>query len=167
MTIRPIRVIGDPVLRTVCDPIREITDGVRTLVADLLDTVDDEGRAGVAANQIGVTLRAFSWRLDDEDGARSLGYVLNPVITELSEELQEDGEEGCLSVPGLWYPRTRADFARCEGTDLEGRPVVLEGEGIVARLIQHEVGHLDGHLYIDGLERPVKKRALRDIRERL
>ena len=167
MTAREIRLIGDPVLRTPCDPIREVTDGVRSLVADLLDTVDEEGRAGVAANQIGVALRAFSWRLDEEDGTRRLGYVLNPVITELSEELQEDGEEGCLSVPGLWYPRTRAARARCEGTDLDGEPIVLDGEGIVARLIQHEVGHLDGELYIDGLERPVKKQALRDIRERL
>jgi peptide deformylase len=167
MTIREIRLIGDPVLRTPCDPIREITDGVRTLVTDLLDTVDDEGRAGVAANQIGVTQRAFSWRLDDEHGARSLGCMLNPQITDLSEDLQEDGEEGCLSLPGLWYPRTRAAYARCEGIDVHGDPISLEGEGIVARLIQHEVGHLDGALYIDGLERPVKKRALRDIRERL
>ena len=160
MTYRPIRVIGDPVLRTPCEPIREITDGVRTLVADLLETVDEEGRAGLAANQIGVSLRAFSWHLEDD-----LGYILNPVITELSEETQSD-DEGCLSVPGLWYPRTRAMYARCEGTDLDGKEVVLEGTEIVARLIQHEVGHLDGQLYVDGLERPVKKRALRDIRER-
>lgn len=160
MTYRPIRVIGDPVLRTPCEPIREITDGVRTLVADLLETVDEEGRAGLAANQIGVSLRAFSWHLEDD-----LGYILNPVITDLSEETQDD-DEGCLSVPGLWYPRTRAMYARCEGTDLDGKEVVLEGTEIVARLIQHEVGHLDGQLYVDGLERPVKKRALRDIRER-
>lgn len=160
MTERPIRVIGDPVLRTPCEPIREITDGVRTLVADLLETVDHEGRAGLAANQIGVSLRAFAWHLEDE-----VGYILNPVITDLSAETQED-DEGCLSVPGLWYPRTRAMRARCTGTDLEGREVVLEGEEIVARLIQHEVGHLDGHLYVDGLERSVRKRALRDIRGR-
>ena len=115
MTERPIRVIGDPVLRTPCEPIREITDGVRTLVADLLETVDHEGRAGLAANQIGVSLRAFSWHLEDD-----LGYILNPVITDLSEETQDD-DEGCLSVPGLWYPRTRAMYARCEGTDLDGK----------------------------------------------
>lgn len=161
MTHRDIRVVGDPVLRTVCDPITTITDGVRTLVADLMENVDAEGRAGLAANQIGVTMRAFSWNLED----RGIGYILNPVITEESEETQ-DGEEGCLSVPELWYPRTRAAYARCEGTDLDGRPVILEGEGITARLIQHEVGHLDGHLYIDGLERSVRKRAMRDIRER-
>lgn len=160
MTERPIRVIGDPVLRTPCEPITTITDGVRTLVADLLQTVDHEGRAGLAANQIGVSLQAFSWNLDGE-----VGYMLNPVITELSEQTQED-EEGCLSVPDLWYPRIRAARAACTGTDLEGRTVELAGEGITARLIQHEVGHLEGALYIDGLERPVRKRALRDIRAR-
>lgn len=161
MTERPIRIIGDPVLRTACDPVREITDGVRTLVADLLETVDHEGRAGLAANQIGVSLRVFAWHLEDE-----VGYMLNPEIVELSAELQDD-DEGCLSIPGLWYPRTRAQYARCVGTDLEGNEVELEGEEIVARLIQHEVGHLDGALYVDGLERSVRKRALRDIRTRL
>lgn len=161
MTERPIRIIGDPVLRTACDPVREITDGVRTLVADLLETVDHEGRAGLAANQIGVSLRAFAWHLEDE-----VGYMLNPEIVELSEEMQDD-DEGCLSIPGLWYPRARAQYARCVGTDLEGNGVELEGEEIVARLIQHEVGHLDGALYVDGLERSVRKRALRDIRTRL
>ena len=163
MSIRPIRLIGDPVLRTPCDPIRTITDGTRALVRDLMDTVDDEGRAGVAANQIGVNLRAFSWNLEEKNG---VGYILNPVIVELSEELQ-DGDEGCLSVPGLFFPRTRSAYARCVGTNLEGEEIELAGEGLTARLIQHEVGHLDGELYIDGLERSVKKRALRQIRETL
>lgn len=162
MTYRDIRIVGDPVLRTACDPITRITDGVRTLVTDLLETVDEDGRAGLAANQIGVSLRAFSYNLEEI----GLGYILNPRIVELSEQTQ-DGEEGCLSVPGLWYPRTRAAFARCVGTDLEGNEVEIAGEGIVARLIQHEVGHLEGELYIDGLERSVRKRALRDIRETL
>ena len=163
MSIRPIRLIGDPVLRTPCDPIRTITDGTRALVRDLMDTVDDEGRAGVAANQIGVNLRAFSWNLEEKNG---VGYILSPVIVELSEELQ-DGDEGCLSVPGLFFPRTRSAYARCVGTNLEGEEIELAGEGLTARLIQHEVGHLDGALYIDGLERSVKKRALRQIRETL
>lgn len=163
MTIRPIRVVGDPVLRTACDPITKITDGTRILVRDLLDTVDDEGRAGVAANQIGVNLRAFSWHLVEK---QELGYILNPVIVELSEELQHD-DEGCLSVPGLFFPRTRSAYARCVGMNVDGEEIELEGEGIIARLIQHEVGHLDGELYIDGLERSVKKQALRQIRETL
>ena len=163
MTIRPIRIVGDPVLRTPCDPIRTITEGTRTLVRDLMDTVDDEGRAGVAANQIGVNLRAFSWHFVETG---EIGCILNPVIVELSEELQHD-DEGCLSVPGLFYPRTRSAYARCVGMDVEGEEIELAGEGLVARLIQHEVGHLDGELYIDGLERSVKKRALRQIRETL
>lgn len=163
MTIRPIRIVGDPVLRTPCDPIKKITDGTRTLVQDLLDTVDDEGRAGVAANQIGINLRAFSWHIVETG---ELGCILNPVIVELSEELQHD-DEGCLSVPGLFFPRTRSAYARCVGMNVEGEAIELAGEGIVARLIQHEVGHLDGALYIDGLERSVKKQALRQIRETL
>ena len=80
MAIRPIRIIGDPVLRTVCDPVTEVTDSVRTLVEDLLEGVDMEGRAGLAANQIGVGLRAFSYNIDGQ-----IGYVLNPTIVELSE----------------------------------------------------------------------------------
>ena len=160
MSIRPIRLIGDPVLRTPCDPIRDITDGVRTLVRDLEDTVDDEGRAGVAANQIGVTLRAFSFRHED----LGVGHILNPRIVELSDEQQHD-DEGCLSVPGLWFPRTRAAYARCVGTTVDGDEIEIAGDDVIARLIQHEVGHLDGELYIDGLERSVRKRALRAIGE--
>ncbi|MFC7374562.1 peptide deformylase [Brachybacterium sp. GCM10030267] len=162
MTIRPIRIVGDPVLRTPCDPIRTVTDATRNLARDLMDTVDDEGRAGVAANQIGVSLRAFSWNLEDH----GVGHILNPAIVELSEETQDD-DEGCLSIPGLFFPRTRSAYARCVGTDVDGNDIELAGEGIVARLIQHEVAHLDGELYIDGLERSVKKKALRQIRETL
>lgn len=161
MTQRDIRIVGDPVLRTECDPITTITPGVRTLIADLLENVNEEGRAGLAANQIGVALRAFSWNIDGD-----VGYIINPVITELSETTQ-DGDEGCLSVPGYYFPRTRAAYAACEGLDLDGNRVELKGDGLIARLIQHEVGHLNGELYIDGLERSVKKRALRAIRDTL
>ena len=161
MAKRDIRIVGDPVLRTECDPIKEITPGVRALVEDLLENVNEEGRAGLAANQIGGSLRALSWNIDGE-----LGYILNPVITYLSEEKQ-GGDEGCLSVPDLWFKRERSAKAACEGIDLDGKKVTLEGEGIVARLIQHEVGHLDGALYIAGLEKSEKKKALRAIRETL
>lgn len=161
MAMREIRTVGDPVLRTPCDPITTVDDRVRGLVADLLETVDYEGRAGLAANQIGVNLRAFSWNIDDE-----VGYVLNPVIVEVSEDYQDD-DEGCLSVPGLWYPTQRAWYARVEGIDLDGKPVVVEGTELMARCLQHEVDHLDGHLYIDRLERSVRKKAMRAIREQL
>lgn len=158
--MRDIRVIGDPVLNTVSDPITEVTDAIRQLVDDLVETVDAEGRAGLAAPQIGVNLRAFSWNIGGE-----IGYILNPVIVERSEELQELGEEGCLSVPGLWFECERPAYAKAVGTDLDGNEVVIEGEEIWARLINHEVDHLDGHLYLDRLERPVRRKAMREVRE--
>lgn len=158
MAYRDIRIIGDPVLRTTCDEITEITPGIRQLVDDLMETVNEPGRAGLAANQIGVTYRAFSWNID---GNR--GYILNPVIVDVSEETQ-DGDEGCLSVPELWYPCRRAWYAKAEGVDLDGNTVVVEGEEIWGRLIQHEVDHLDGHVYIDRLERADRKLALQAVR---
>lgn len=162
MTFREIRTMGDPVLRTPCEPITAIDDTVRTLVEDLLETVDYDGRAGLAANQIGVGLRAFAWNIEGE-----LGYVLNPVIVAASEERQELADEGCLSIPGLWFECDRPLFARAEGTDLDGREVVVEGEEIWARLVHHEVDHLDGYLFIDRLAKDVRKRAMREIRESL
>lgn len=162
MATREIRVTGDPILRTVCDPITDIDDRVRTLVEDLVETVDYEGRAGLAANQIGVSLRAFSWNIDGE-----VGYILNPEIVERSTDLQELGDEGCLSVPGLWYPCERPNYTRAVGIDLDGKEVVVEGEAIWARLINHEVDHLNGKLYLDRLARDVRKRAMRELRESL
>lgn len=162
MAMREIRTVGDPVLRTPCDPITEVDDRVRSLVEDLLETVDHEGRAGLAANQIGVGLRAFSWNIDDE-----IGYVLNPRIVELSEEEYQDGDEGCLSVPGLWFPTKRAWYARVVGEDLDRKEVVVEGVELMARCLQHEVDHLDGTLYLDRLERSVRKKAMRALREQL
>ncbi|WP_124039599.1 peptide deformylase [Neoactinobaculum massilliense] len=161
MTVRPIRILGDPVLRTPCAPVTDIDASIRALVEDLLDTVDDPGRAGVSANQIGVSLRVFSWNVDGQ-----LDYIINPVITYRSKELQ-DGEEGCLSVPDLWYPLARSEVARAEGIDLDGHPKIVEGDDVLGRCIQHEVDHLDGHVYLDRLDRAWRKEAFRDIRERL
>lgn len=160
MALRDIRTIGDPVLRTPCEPITEIDDRVRTLVEDLLETVDMDGRAGLAANQIGVSLRAFSWNIEGD-----IGYVLNPVIVDVSEEKQELADEGCLSIPGLWFECDRPLWARAEGIDLDGKMVVVEGEEIWARLIHHEVDHLDGHLFIDRLSKDVRKKAMKAIRD--
>jgi peptide deformylase len=161
MATRDIRVVGDPVLRTPCDVITTIDDRVRGLIADLVETVDHDGRAGLAANQIGVNLRAFAYNVEDE-----MGYVINPRIVELSEEYQDD-DEGCLSVPGLWFPTRRSWYARVVGTDLDGNEVEVEGTGLMARCIQHEVDHLDGMLYLDRLERNVRKSAMHAVRELL
>ncbi|WEV63303.1 peptide deformylase [Bifidobacterium sp. ESL0732] len=158
MALREIRVVPDPVLRTPCEPIREITAAVRNMVQDLLDTVDDPGRAGLSANQIGISLRAFSYNIDGK-----LGYVLNPVIEETRGE--QYGDEGCLSVPKLWYKTRRADYARVRGIDLDGKTIVVEGTGIMGRMLQHETDHLDGHIYLDRLEKEERREAMRRMRE--
>ncbi|GAA5037066.1 peptide deformylase [Microbacterium fluvii] len=159
MTVRPIRVFGDPVLRQQCAPIDEIDDGVRALVADLLDSVALPGRAGVAAPQIGVGLRAFSYNIDGD-----IGYVLNPVLVEVSGDPEPMGE-GCLSVPNLWHDAVRSPYAKVVGIDLDGAEIVLEGTGLMAQMLQHETDHLDGKLYLSRLTPDERKAAMREIRE--
>ena len=160
MTIRPIREIGDPVLRPPADEVRVFDRDVAALVRDLLETVDHPGRAGLAAPQIGVSLRAFSFNVDGV-----IGHMVNPRIVELSEETQ-DGDEGCLSVPGIWAPTVRAMHAVVEGFDVHGKPLRLEGSGLMARCLQHEVDHLDGKLFLDRLTGEARKTALRALRSR-
>lgn len=159
MAVREIRLFGDPVLRAVSAPIDLIDDGVRALVQDLVDTVELPGRAGVAAPQIGVALRAFSYNIDGD-----IGYVLNPVLAEVRGEPQPVGE-GCLSVPGLWHHALRHPWARVTGIDLDGEEVVLEGEGLLAQALQHETDHLDGMLYLSRLTPAERKIAMREVRE--
>ncbi|GHD40598.1 peptide deformylase [Mycetocola manganoxydans] len=159
MTERRIRIFGDPVLKTASDPIDAIDDGVRGLVDDLLDSVRPPGRAGVAASQIGVNLRAFSYNIDGD-----IGYILNPVIVETRGE-KEPVDEGCLSVPGLWYPTPRYPFVRVVGNDLDGEPVELSGTGLLAQALQHEVDHLDGLLYLDRLDKENRRAAMKEVRE--
>lgn len=159
MAVREIRIYPDPVLRTVCAPIETIDEGTRALVTDLLDTTQLPGRAGVAAPQIGVGVRAFSYNVDGQ-----IGYLINPAVTEVRGDPRLI-DEGCLSVPGLWHQTMRYPWARCEGIDLDGNPVVLEGEGVLAQAFQHECDHLDGILYINRLDPERKKVAMREIRE--
>lgn len=158
MSVRAIRLFGDPVLRSPSDPVVVGDPGLRALVDDLLDTVREPGRAGVAACQIGVNLRAFSYNVDGE-----VGYVLNPVLVETSGEL-EIVDEGCLSVPGFYFPTPRWSFARVEGVDLDGNRVELSGTGLMAQALQHETDHLDGTLYVMTLEPETKRDAMRQIR---
>jgi peptide deformylase len=159
MAEREIRQWGDPVLRTSCDTVSAFDESITALCDDLLETVTArEGRAGLAANQIGVSLRAFSWFVDGNSGV-----VVNPRLVALDGT--QDGDEGCLSLPGLWFPVRRAAFAAVEGADADGNPVRVEGTGLLARCLQHECGHLDGQLYIDLLEGEDKKAALRAARQ--
>ncbi|MGR2753575.1 peptide deformylase [Agromyces arachidis] len=159
MPDRPIRLFGDPVLKTVSSPVEQIDQRVRALVADLVDSVGLPGRAGVAAPQIGVNLRVFSYNVDGR-----IGYVVNPEIVEVSGE-PELVDEGCLSVPGLWHKTPRHPFARVRGTDLEGNEIELSGTGLMAQALQHEVDHLDGLLYLDRLEKDERRAAMRAVRE--
>ena len=159
MTERPIRLFGDPVLKTPTSDIGVIDDRIRSLVQDLIDTVTIPGRAGVAATQIGVGLRAFSYNIDGD-----IGYILNPQLVEVSGE-PELLEEGCLSVPELWFATLRFPFARVTGIDLDGTPVELSGTGLMAQALQHETDHLDGFLYIDKLDAPSRREAMKQIRE--
>ena len=159
MPERPIRLFGDPVLKTVSAPVEQVDDRVRALVADLVDSVRLPGRAGVAASQIGVNLRAFSYNVDGD-----VGYILNPEIVEVSGEMQLI-DEGCLSVPGLWHKTPRFPFARVRGIDLDGNEIELAGEGLMAQALQHEVDHLDGMLYLDRLEKDERRLAMKAVRE--
>ena len=158
MTVRPLRLLGDPVLRTPSDPVVRFDDALAQLVSDLIDTVQVPGRAGLAANQIGSSLALFAYNLDGQ-----LGYVINPVLAEMSGE--QSGEEGCLSIPGVSANRSRAAYAVVTGTDLEQRPVTVAGDGELARCLQHETDHLRGELYIDALTGPERAAVMRALRE--
>jgi peptide deformylase len=156
VSVRPLRLFGDPVLRTACDPVVRFDDALARLIADLLDTVAEPGRAGLAANQIGSGLAVFSYNVDGEPG-----YVINPRVVELSGKL--DGPEACLSIPGVSAVRSRADHAVVSGVDLRQEPVVVTGTGELARCLQHETDHLRGKLYIDDLVGPERRRVMRHL----
>jgi peptide deformylase len=158
VSIRPIRLFGDPVLRTPAAPVVDFDKELRTLVSDLTDTMLDAPGAGLAAPQLGVGLRVFTWYVDGE-----LGHLVNPELT-LSEELQ-DGPEGCLSIPELRIDCKRALSVVARGLDLHGEPVTIEGSELLARAIQHETDHLDGILFVDRLDRESRKEAMKYIRE--
>ena len=154
----PIRLFGDPVLRTPADPVKDFDAELRRLVKDLTDTMQDAPGVGLAAPQIGVSLRVFTYHVDDV-----LGHLINPSL-DLSEET-ESGDEGCLSFPGLAYPATRAYGVVAKGFNMYGEPVTLEGTGQLARCVQHETDHLDGVLFIDRLDKAQRKLAMKEIRE--
>ncbi len=158
MAIQPIRLFGDPVLRTPAQPVTDFDKELRQLVKDLEETMMDAPGAGLAAPQIGVGLRVFTYYVDDV-----LGHLVNPSL-DLSDEEQE-GEEGCLSFPGLAYDCRRAYGVVAKGFDMYGEPVVIEGTELLARAIQHETDHLDGVLFIDRLDKAQRKLALKAIRE--
>jgi peptide deformylase len=159
VALRPIRLFGDPVLRRPCAAVTHFDDTLAALAADLLDTCRLPGRAGVAANQVGVGLRVFAYRAQGREG-----YVVNPEVVLLEGE--QGGEEGCLSLPEVFMPTPRAARAVVRGVDAAGTAVEVEGDGLLARCLQHEVDHLDGRLYIDRLAPDARRQALSHLRNR-
>lgn len=158
MAIQPIRYFGDPVLTTRASEVVDFDKELRKLVKDLTETMLDAPGAGLAAPQIGVPLRVFTWHVDDE-----LGHLVNPSL-DLSEEMQE-GEEGCLSFPELRYETPRAMRAVAKGWDMHGEPLIVEGTEFLARALQHETDHLDGILFIDRMPKAMRKLAMKEIRD--
>ena len=157
MAIQPIRLFGDPVLRSPAAPVVTFDKELRRLVKDLTETMMDAPGAGLAAPQIGVSLRVFTYWVDDEPG-----HLVNPDL-DLSADLQI-GDEGCLSLPDLSFQTPRAFRVVAKGMNMHGEPVVIEGSDLLARAMQHETDHLDGILFIDRLDAEARKEAMRLIR---
>jgi peptide deformylase len=158
VSVREIRLFGDPVLRTVADRAGEPDERLEQLVEDLLDTVQVPGRAGVAANQIGVATRAFAYNVDGR-----IGYLLDPELVEVRGDPVEF-DEGCLSVPGFTFPTKRRPWARSVGRLLDGTTSEVIGEGVLAEALQHEQDHLDGKVYLQRLEPTVRREAMAAVR---
>ena len=161
MALRPIRRYGDPVLRKKAEPVQGITDEIQTLIDDMVETMYDALGIGLAAPQIGISLRVI---VIDEGTRESSGPMvfLNPVIVGQTGSLR--GEEGCLSLPGVYGEVVRAEWVRVEALDRHGAPVRLEARGLLARVFQHELDHLDGILFLDRLDKIQRDRIKRKIK---
>jgi peptide deformylase len=159
VTVQTIRLFGDPVLRTRAESVTTFDKELRTLVQDLTDTMLDAPGVGLAAPQIGVGLRVFTYHLDDSQA----GHLINPVLHFPSDE-EQDGEEGCLSIPGINVDCRRREHVVAHGQNEYGDPVTVEGSALLARCIQHETDHLDGVLFVDRLDTEAKREAMRLIR---
>lgn len=161
-TRRPIRLLGDPVLRTPTDPVTDFDAALAALVDDMFASMYAADGAGLAANQIGVSLSVFTYDCADGDGEPHVGHIVNPVLVETGGELDDD-LEGCLSMPGLHYSNPRPTFAVVTGFDLTGAPIRVEGDGgLFGRCLQHETDHLRGMVFFDRLRGRAKRQAMRD-----
>ena len=164
-TVRPITVVGNPVLHAPCATVTEFDDSLTALIDDMFASQRAASGVGLAANQIGVPLRVFVYDCPDDEDVRHVGHVVNPVIEELppSERHLDDNNEGCLSVPGAYMELARPDVAVVSGQDLHGEPVRVRGTGYFARCLQHETDHLNGYLYIDRLSKRERKDVLQQM----
>jgi peptide deformylase len=159
VTVQPIRLFGDPVLRTPADPVVDFDRELRRLVDDLIETMRDQAGAGLAAPQLGVGLRVFAFEVDEV-----VGHLVNPVL-EFPDDEEQDGPEGCLSIPGLYFDTKRRQNVVAKGFNSYGDPLQLVGTGVMARCVQHETDHLDGVLFLDRLEAEARKEAMKAIRQ--
>ncbi len=158
MTVQPIRLFGDPVLRTAAAPVTVFDAELRRLVTDLTDTMHEEGGAGLAAPQLGVGLRVFTYDVDEFEG-----HLVNPTFEVVGDEDQL-GPEGCLSIPGLSWDCRRHLHVVARGWNQHGEPISVDGSELLARCIQHEIDHLDGVLFVDRLDTETRKAAMAQIR---
>ena len=159
MAVKPIRLFGDPVLRTPADPVKDFDKELRTLVSDLSDTMLDAPGVGLAAPQLGVGLRVFAFHVEGVEGT-----LVNPVL-DFPDDEEQDGPEGCLSMPGIYIDTIRRQNVVARGFTEHGDPLQIVGSGYLARCLQHETDHLDGVLFIDRMDTPRRRAALRALRE--
>jgi peptide deformylase len=159
VTVQPVRLFGDPVLTAPADAVTTFDKELHRLVRDLQHTLEDQQGAGLAAPQIGITRRVFVFHVGDMEG-----HLVNPVLSFPDEEVQ-DGPEGCLSMPGLYFDTRRRLNVIAKGYSAHGDPVQIVGDGELARCLQHETDHLDGVLFIDRLDAERRRAALKAIRE--
>ncbi|MGZ5289175.1 MAG: peptide deformylase [Actinomycetota bacterium] len=157
--ILPIRTLGDPVLKTPAKPVTEFDRKLRALAQDMVETMYDAPGVGLAGPQVGISLRLFVF----DDGETGPGFMANPVLSDASGEVLID--EGCLSIPGPFHPTTRYERITCTGQDIDGAPLGMTGEGLLARIFQHETDHLDGMLYIDRLDDEGRRAVLAELRK--
>ncbi|MGN7798894.1 peptide deformylase [Leifsonia sp. 22587] len=169
MAVLPIRITGDPVLHSPARPVAEIDDEIRTLVADMFETMDEAPGVGLAAPQVGVPLRLFVYGWTDDDGVQHRGVAINPTLwlspAAVGEPDEDSESEGCLSFPGERFPLRRSQSAILQATDLDGAAYEVRAEGWLARIFQHEYDHLDGILYVDRLTHPYGKAAFKTQRK--
>ncbi|WP_329015166.1 peptide deformylase [Streptomyces sp. NBC_00690] len=161
--VRPMSLIGDPVLHTPCESVTDFGPELKGLVEDMFATMYAARGVGLAANQVGLGLRVFVYDCPDDDDVRHLGHVVNPTLVTV-DGMTFRGPEGCLSLPGLEAGTERHDLAVVEGVTWDGAPVRVEGTGFFARCLQHECDHLEGVVYADRVTGWRRRRLLRSVR---
>ncbi|WP_114203321.1 peptide deformylase [Janibacter anophelis] len=168
MTIHPITITGEPVLHTRAEPVTEFDGQLRTLVEDMYATQEAAHGVGLAAPQIGIGLRIYTWSMANDDGVPTLGHVVNPFVRAakpaVGEPDRDNESEGCLSVPGYSFPLRRGESAEVSGYDWDGNEISFSATGWFARCMQHEYDHLNGFLYVDRLNEKWKKKARKAVK---